>query len=219
MGHDMRQRFSVFASAVLAASLLAPVAATGAQSTSYTNTNYGLIAGEVQYLLVNNPQSILIDQFFFNLAGPFDRITPNLKSNFVYNLQISGRGGIGPLDRGNARPDAAYAFVNWQNMDEVNAKGDGFGVTAWDGVWGRRPMNDVYTTTHTYDYFVEGRDVGLTFRFRDNPYGDNVDGYTVSIYEVGEIAVVPEPSSIALLGAGLLGVGFAARRRRRATRV
>ncbi|MDQ8162121.1 MAG: PEP-CTERM sorting domain-containing protein [Gemmatimonadota bacterium] len=212
----MHRPASGFLGAVLAIACLVPLATTGAQVMSYTNTNYGLIAGEVQYLLVNNAQPVLVDQFFFNLAGPFDRLTSNLKSNFVYKLQISGRGGVGPLDRGNARPDAAYGFVNWQNMDEVNVKGDGFGVTAWDGVLGRRPENDVYTTTHTYDYFVQGRDAGLTFRFRDYPYGDNVDGYNVSVYDYGELVTVPEPASILLVGAGLLGVGLEVRRRRRA---
>ena len=177
----MRQPFSAFIGTAFALSLLAPVAATGAQAVSFTNTNYGLLAGEVQYLRVTNPLPVFVDQFFFDLTGPFDHVTPDLKGNFVYQLQISGRGGVGPLDRGNARPDAAFGFVNWQNMDEVNVKSDGFGVTAWDGVSGRRPANDVYTTTHTYDYYVQGRETGLVFRFRQPSRGGDLAGSCVHL--------------------------------------
>lgn len=204
-----------FARAALIAVALLPSHLMPAQTVSHTNTNFGLLPNEAQYLVVANPYASLVDRFYFDLTRSIDYTTTSLKEKHVYKLQITGRGGIGPLDRGSAMPDAAYSYVNWQNLDLVHVPGDGFGVTAWDNVWGRRPSIDVYTTTHTYDYFVEGRGVGLNFRFRDNPYGDNVGGYNVSLFEVGRLAVVPEPDSVLLLAPGLLLVGGLVKRRRK----
>lgn len=215
----MSRQSTLVAIALLTATVSGPIAAH-AQATSYLNTNFGLVAGEAQFLTVNNPAPTPFDQFFYDLRGPIDHTTPALKANFAYDIRISGRGGVGPLDRGNARPDAAYGFVNWQDLDLVHVPGDGFGVTAWDGITGRRPALDVYTTTHTYDYYLAGHAAPLVFTFRDNPYSDNVDGYQVSIYELGAISVstVPEPATFGMVGGALLLTAWVRRSKRTSRR-
>lgn len=216
----MRQRVSFLSAALCAIALTVPSVST-AQTVSYANANYGLIAGEARYLLVNNPVPILAYQFLYDISGPFDLVTPLLKANFAYDVQISGRHGVGPLDRGVAMGDAAY-YPAFNDIDVVHYPfssgnpGSELWVTGWDGVANRRPSVDGYQPSHVYDYFIQGGGAGLTFTFRDSPYGDNVGGETVTIFELGELApttTVPEPSTIALLAAGMLGVGLAARRR------
>jgi hypothetical protein len=217
----MRSRISFLTAALCAVAVGTP-RTTAAQTVSYANANYGLIAGEVQYLLVKNPIPTLAYQFLYDISGPFDLVTPSLKANFAYNVQISGRHGVGPLDRGVAMGDAAY-WPAFNDIDVVHYPfsagnpGSETWVTGWDGVANRRPSVDGYQPTHIYDYFIQGRGAGLTFTFRDSPYDDNVGGETVSIYELGELVsptTVPEPPTVVLLAAGLLGIGVVARRHR-----
>lgn len=179
---------------------------------TYDNSNFGLIAGESQFLTVNSPSPSLLDQFNYIVTGPFDYTTATLKDGFAYNIRISGRVGLGPLDgSNNSTPDAAYRFVNWQNLDLVHVPGmDGIPwVTHWDGIEGRRPSTDVYSTAHVYDYYVEGQGAGLAFSFRDNPYYDNIGGFQVSIFELGSVtgANVPDGGSLsATFAITLLGL-------------
>jgi hypothetical protein len=218
----MRPRISLLSAALCAVALGVPRTTT-AQTVSYANANYGLIAGEVQYLLVSNPVPTLTYQFLYDIRGPFDLVTPSLKANFAYDVQISGRFGVGPLDRGVAMGDAAY-YPAFNDIDivhypfAVGSWGVETWVTGWDAVANRRPSVDGYQPTHVYAYFIQGRGAGLTFTYRDYPYGDNVGGLDVKIFELGELvapSTVPEPSTIALLAAGLLGIGVGARKHRR----
>jgi len=184
------------------------------QTFTYDNCNYGLIANEPQSLTVNNPYSTLVDQFNYIVTGPFDYTTATLKQGFAYDIRISGRAGYGPLDgMNNSTPDAAYCFVNWQDLDLVHIPAP-VTVTAWDGIDGRRPSPDVYSTAHVYDYYVEGHDAGLAFSFRDNPYYDNIGGFQVSVTELGAVVPVPEPGFFAIIGLGLVNAAFLRRRQR-----
>lgn len=202
---DMRSSQLSLAVAVAFAGIALP---TSGRCQPLRNANYGLVDGEVEFLNVNTPSFTLFDQFDYVITAPFDYLTPMLKSGFAYDVRISGRGGIGGRDgTNNATPDAAFDFYNWQDLDLVHIPTERYyWVATWDDVKGRRPSPDVYTTTHVYDYYIQGQDVGLAFRFRDDPYGDNSGGFNVSIFELGQISTVPEPTSITLMIAGLAGI-------------
>jgi hypothetical protein len=208
----------------LSLSLFAGAAVSLPAQTPYVNTNFGLISGETQYLYVTAPTPQPFYSFAWNLSGPIDLTTPSLLSGIAYRVRVSGRAGVGPLDGllnyNNSRPDAAFYFCGFfENLDTCQVPGDGFSVTRWDGVLGRRPSVDAYNPDHVYDYFVAGRNAGLRFSFTDDPYGDNVSDMQVAISSLGAITgpvnTVPEPSTYASMAAGLLGLGVAARRRRR----
>ena len=183
------------------------------------------VLGAAQAILIPNidHDQALLGAYDLDDAHQYhDLVTPALKANFAYDVQISGRHGVGPLDRGVAMGDAAY-YPAFNDIDVVHYPfsagnpGSDTWVTGWDGVANRRPSVDGYQPTHIYDYFIQGRGAGLTFTFRDSPYSDNVGGETVSIYELGELVsptTVPEPSTVVLLAAGLLGIGVAARTHR-----
>ena len=138
---------------------------------------------------VNTTNGTLLDEFDYIVTGPFDHTTPALQNGNIYKITISGRAGYSPLDgQNNSTPDAAYCFVNWQNLDLVHIPSD-FTVTDWDGVNGRRPFPDLYSTNHTYDYYVMGTGTGLAFSFRDNPYADNIGGFHVIVANLGSYVV------------------------------
>jgi len=52
----------------------------------------------------------------------------------------------------------------------------------------------------------------ISFFIGDNPYSDNLGGISLK-YDIEPATSVPEPSIIALFGLGLLGLGFASRRK------
>jgi hypothetical protein len=104
----MCSRISFLAAALCAVALGTP-RTTATQTISCANANYGLIAGEVRYLRVNNPVPTLAYQFLYNISAPFDLLTPSRQANFAYDLQISGRHGVRPLDRRVVMGDATYS--------------------------------------------------------------------------------------------------------------
>lgn len=211
---------------VLGLSLLGASAASIQAQTPLVNANYGLVSGETQYLYVSTPNPQSFYSFHWNITGPLDLTTPALLSGVAYRVRISGRAGIGPLDGimnyNNSRPDAAHHFCGFfENLDTCQQPGNGFGVTAWDGVLGRRPSIDAYNPEHIYDFFVAGKDVGLRWTFTDNPYGDNVSDMQVAISSMGTIVdptSVPEPASAALTVTALAVLGTAQWVRRRRVR-
>jgi hypothetical protein len=180
-GNVMKRIKSLFGILTIAAAL----AVSGqAQILTFNNCNYGLLPGEPQFLTMNNPYSTQVEQFSYTVTGPFDHTTTTLRQGLAYDIRISGRVGVGPLDgSNNSTPDAAYAFVNWQNLDLVHVSYQSPVVT-WDnvgdGINYRRPSPDIYATAHAYDYYIEGHDAGLAFSFRDDPYWDNIGGYQVT---------------------------------------
>ncbi|HAO78463.1 MAG TPA: hypothetical protein DCQ92_05700 [Verrucomicrobia subdivision 3 bacterium] len=138
----------------------------------------------------------MLEEFDYIITGPFDHTTPTLQNGNIYKLTISGRGSVGPnVGDPNSTPDAAYMFVNWQNLDLVHVP-NSWMCTEWDGIANRRPFPDGYSTNHVYDYYVIGTGTGLAFSFRDNPYGDNIGGFHVKINNLGLQGAVPTAPNI-----------------------
>jgi uncharacterized protein YjdB len=139
-----------------------------------------------------------VAQFNFDITRPFDYTSPVLQEGKAYRIRISGRGGVGPLDGTNyqnSMPDAAYWFCGYfQNLDTCQVEGGGGNwPPGWDGITGRRPSPDGYTTTHVYDYYIRGPGRGLTWTFRDNPYSDNRGDFVVQIHLLGDIVATGTP--------------------------
>jgi uncharacterized protein YjdB len=167
-------------------------------SVAYKNTNAGLIPGEPDSILVASPTPTLVAQFNFDITRPFDYTSPVLAEGKAYRIRISGRGGVGPLDGSNyqnSMSDAAFYFCGFfENLDTCQVKGDGLNwPPGWDGIGGRRPSPDVYTTTHMYDYYLRGTGRPLVWTFRDNPYSDNRGDFVVRIDLMGDIVGTGTP--------------------------
>jgi hypothetical protein len=161
-----------------------------------SNANYELITNQQPTFAVATTNGTMLEEFDYIVTGPFDHTTPALQNGNIYKITISGRAGYGPLDgQNNSTPDCCYTFVNWQDLDLVHVKGT-TQVISWDLISGRRPYPDIYNTSHIYDFYINGTGAGLAFSFRDNPYGDNIGGFHVEIFNLGSPGVVATPPSI-----------------------
>ncbi len=161
-----------------------------------SNANYGLITNQQPTFSVATTNGTMHEEFDYIVTGPFDHTTPALQNGNIYKVTISGRVGVGPRDgENNSTPDCCYVYVNWQNLDLVHVAGTA-AVGAWDSVSGRRPYPDGYNTNHIYDFYINGTGAGLAFSFRDNPYGDNIGGFHVKIFNLGAPGVITAPPSI-----------------------
>ncbi len=216
-------RRSVLSCVLTATAVCMAAASSVSAQTALVNANYGLIAGETQYLYVATVNPTLLYSFSYDIRGPINLTSPTLQAGNAYRVRVSGRAGVGPLDGylnyNNSRPDGAFDYCGFfENLDLCQRPGNGVGVTTWDGVDGRRPAVDVYNPNHVYDFFIAGRGAGLQWRFSDNPYSDNYSDMQVEISLLGQLvtpSAVPEPASGVLVISGMLALATVARARRR----
>jgi hypothetical protein len=154
--------------------------------------------------LALNPGDVFVGEYDLNmLLSHSEFVTPALSLGDDYYFRVTGRYGLGPLDRVDSMDDAAWASYrgpdgNWGPLDVWHYAYTAFKI---DGQAGIRPSPDGYRTDHTYTWTLEGNDLPVTIAFDDSPVDDNVGGpLHFELYEVPEPAI---PSLLAL-GAFLL---------------
>ena len=165
--------------------LLAASAFVGLLSINASGQNLGL-----------NPSDLFIGGYDLNmLVSHSEFTTPTLSLGEDYYFRVTGRFGIGPLDRGNSMSDPAWAAYrgsdgNWGPLDVWHYAYTAFTI---DGQAQIRPSPDGYRTEHTYTWTLEGNNLPVTISFDDSPVWDNVGGpLHFELYQV------PEPSALSL---------------------
>jgi len=143
-----------------------------------------------------------------HIVGPIQNTGPNsgqgALSEPAVNINVSGLSEIGFLDQATY-PGSAFSY-NWYSQKEQN---NGQFSTGVDEVhvllWAVPGMADTYVLTWEdlpYTYFAGGEDMG------DQDYNDILVQFTLNR------TVIPEPSSMALLGLGLAGLAVRKFRKR-----
>ena len=122
-----------------------------------------------------------IASYFIDLSHYNDFKTPVLSSQTNYCFRATGRGGVGPLDRGDAMADAAF-YPSFHPLTATWAAPDN--TWAWVGHTPFRPTPDVFNPNHVYYFYFQGRNTYEELIFQDNPYSDNVGGFNVDLFAV-----------------------------------
>ncbi|GAB4130755.1 MAG: hypothetical protein Kow00104_16350 [Rhodothalassiaceae bacterium] len=123
-------------------------------------------------------------------------------------LEIAGHTSVNPLVNGGATPGTLFSFLS--PLGTVSAPGIGsIGQGVFDAVGGLAMPN--FDTNTIVDFLNGFADFSFTSSFQFQPQG-NPD---YPIAGTGELFgdSIPEPATLALVGAGLMGFGFARRRR------
>ena len=137
----------------------------------------------------NNPPlaSYYIDLSHYNYYE-----TPVLSANKTYCFRASGRGGVGPLDRGEAMADAAF-YPSFQPLTaETGAPAN---TWEWLGRTPFRPTPDVFDPSHIYYFYFHGSNATEVLRFQDSPYTDNVGGFSVDLFFVSDDICTPHKAT------------------------
>jgi hypothetical protein len=168
---------------------------------------------EDDIFLYNDVDNIGTPAPLTHIVGPIDNTGPNsgqgnlTATQPAINVNVAGLGEIGFLDQATY-PGPAFTY-NWYSQKEQN---NGQFATGVDEVhvllWAVPGMVDTYVLTWEdlpYTYFVGGEDMG------DQDYNDILVQFTLNR------TVIPEPSSMALLGLGLAGLAVRKFRKRALT--
>ena len=129
----------------------------------------------------NNPP---LASYYIDLSHYNNFQTPVLSSNTNYCFRAYGRGGVGPLDRGEAMADAAF-YPSFHPLNADTAAPNN--TWEWVGHTPFRPTPDVFQSNHIYYFYFQGGNTSETLIFQDNPYGDNVGGFNVDLFEVSQV--------------------------------
>lgn len=205
------------AAALLVAATLAPMHGAAILSLSSANVNPGTLGNVIELTLTNTgPSAISIGAFNFAVSTPvlggitFSDATVNTTSaSYIFSgsgdsFVIDSLGGFSVVLSG-AGTNAITG--NDFRLTPGAATLVGSGVT----VGLAHLLFDVNAAT---SYGIQIAAIGITLA-ESNLADGNGNTVTINSFVNGQISVIPEPSSIVLLGAGILGA-LAARRHTRA---
>jgi len=210
----MRNSTTILAAAILAAVTVAPMQGAAILSLSSATVTPGSIGNTIELTLTNTgPSSISIGAFNFAVATPV-------------------LGGITFSDATVNTTSASYIFSGSGDSFVIDSLG-GFSVLLSGAGTNSVTGNDFRLTPGAATLVGSGVTVGLAQLLFDvdvaTPYGLQIaaigitlaesnladgNGNTINIdsFVNGDISVIPEPSSMALLCAGLVGAVVARRR-------
>jgi hypothetical protein len=131
-----------------------------------------------------------IASYFIDLSQYNDYKTPVLSSQSTYCFRATGRGGVGPLDRGDAMADAAF-YPSFHPLTAKWAAPDN--TWTWVGHTPFRPTPDVFNPAHVYYFYFQGSNTFEELIFQDSPYSDNVGGFNVDLFLVPTVPPTCSP--------------------------
>jgi len=214
-----------FASYALAAVLAAAPALAGAQvwgtaadmSGSRSISGGGLVAGDPGYTSLNISWSIVQEGNLLRYTYTFSGLSPvNQISHAILSLSpgcaagcITGvTGGTAEFGTFDGSSPANPNMPNSISGVKINTTGDASGNLVYSFLTDRAPVwGDIYVkgSNNLYSY-----NVGLESA---NRLSNDVN-FFIARPDTQPMSTVPEPSTYALMGSGLLGIAAAARRRR-----
>jgi hypothetical protein len=149
---------------------------------------------------------------------PDGGVTSGLYANEV-QITVSGTG----QSAGSAYNDAFYIYSGGSPYNDTNYYQLTFGTSA---LIGYDPLQDIknylvgpipaYNASHTYTFDINtgvSTPTALHFGVSDGIFSDNTGAYTITVTSV------PETSTWVMMLAGFAGLGFAAQRRKNASRL
>ena len=199
------------AGALLAAGLAAAVRPAGAQGPSQCDAvranlvaNCGFERGSFAgYTLAGNTANIGVDAFSSNSGA--------------YGAYFADRGAPLTLTQTLATNPGEQYVVSFFLESDAQLPGTAFFNASFDGVQGFSQVGQTSLSyaSHTFTVRASAFQTVLRFDVRNDPSFYYLDDVSV----VGIQGTIPEPATVALVGAGLLGVAAAARRPRVTTRL